>query len=268
MFRGRPSGFVGARHATPRPSDHLGAAVRPRRAADALAWYAWAIDAAVILPAAALLARAYGRRPAARFLAGAAVAGMVRHAFLRWLAARATPEAISAGDPLSLGRFTSGNLVAGLIAGGVRDRSGPAGVLACSMALFGATALDWLDGPLARRSGATRHGAVLDIEADSWLTLWTAIAAAAWGELPCWVVLPPLVRYLNPLLDLRAGALPRGGRPGWGRVMGAAQMALLLGALVPVRRRPPRIAVTIAAAVISGGQLAAHLLQLRRRLHR
>src|SRR5581483_5836458 len=103
---------------------------------------------------------------------------------------------ISLGDPLSLARLSCGNVLVGLVASGVRDRRGPGGVLAWSLALFGATVLDWLDGPLARRTGATRHGVILDIEADSWLTLWSAVAATCWGGLPRWVMLPPLLRYL------------------------------------------------------------------------
>ncbi|MEP7105143.1 MAG: CDP-alcohol phosphatidyltransferase family protein, partial [Chloroflexota bacterium] len=43
-------------------------------------------------------------------------------------------------------------------------------------ALLSATAADWFDGPLARRQpgGPTAWGALLDIEADSWLTLLAA----------------------------------------------------------------------------------------------
>ena len=194
--------------------------------------------------------------------------GLIRHAFLLWLSGQTETETISLGDPLSLARLTCANLIAGLVAGGVRDRAGPAGRLAWSLALTGATALDWLDGPLARRSGATRHGAVLDIEADSWLTLWTAIAAAAWGDLPRWAVVPPLLRYLHPMLDLRHGILPRGGSPGWSRVSGTTQMALLLAALTPIQWRPPRAIVTALALAISGTQFTTHLLQLRRRARR
>ncbi len=227
-----------------------------------LAGCAWALDLAVALPAAVAIKRSYGRRTALRFLTGAGVTGLARHAFLHWLLQKTAREPISLGDPLSLARITCANVLAGLVMSGIRDRPGLAGRLAWSLALFGATALDWLDGPLARHSGATQHGATLDIEADSWLTLWTAIAATSWGELPRWVAVPPVVRYLHPLLDLRGGALPRGGRPGWGRVTGVAQMALLLAALAPVYRRPPRAIVTAVTAIVSGSQLISHLCQL------
>jgi hypothetical protein len=239
---------------------------RPESTVSSLNWYAWLLDAMAALSATAILSRVYGMRYAGRFLAGMGAAALVRHAFLHWLTRRTGPEAISLGDPLSLARLTSGNVIAGLVTSKVQDRPGPAGLLAWGLALFGATALDWLDGPLARRTGATLHGAVLDIEADSWLTLWSAAAAASWGGLPGWVIVPPLLRYLHPLLDLRDGPLPGGGGPGWSRVTGTGQMALILLALAPIRRRPPRAAVTGLAAAVSGSQLIVRLLLLRQRL--
>src|SRR5438309_6001329 len=71
------------------------------------------------------------------------------------------------------------------------SRAGAAAVLAAAPGktvawaalVAGATLADWLDGPLARRRGATPLGAVLDLEADSWLTLWAAIAAYRCGTL-------------------------------------------------------------------------------------
>src|SRR5579859_493170 len=42
--------------------------------------------------------------------------------------------------------------------------------LAWTGLLAGATVLDWLDGPLARRHGPTGWGTTADLEADSWLT--------------------------------------------------------------------------------------------------
>jgi len=233
-----------------------------------LVWYSWIPDLVAALPTAVMVDRTYGRRSVGRYLAGLSMAALIRHAFLRWLMLRTGPEATSPGDPLTLARLTSANVIAGLVVSGAQDRPGPAGKLAWGLVFFGATALDWLDGPLARRAGATRHGAVLDIEADSWLTLWSAAAATSWGGLPRWVVLPPLVRYLHPLLDLRDGLLPRGSGPGWSRVTGTAQMALMLSALAPIRWRPPRSALVGLAAVVSGSQLAAVLLLLQRQAHR
>ena len=60
---------------------------------------------------------------------------------------------------------------------GIRERKGIAGWIGWLMPLLGVT--DWLDGSLARRAGPTRLGSVLDIEADSWLTLWSATGTVA-----------------------------------------------------------------------------------------
>ena len=103
----------------------------------------------------------------------------------------------------------------GVVVSGVRDRTGPAGWVAVLATLCGATLSDWLDGPLARHYGPTRLGAVLDIEADSWLTMWAAAAAVAWGELPHWCLLAPLLHYAHAARALWRGTLPRGGGPWW-----------------------------------------------------
>jgi len=113
--------------------------------------------------------------------------------------------------------------------------------------LFGCTVCDWLDGPLARRLGPTRLGALLDIEADSWLTLWGAAAAYRVGGLPGGALLAPALRY--PLV---AGA--PGGRPphrAWQRAAGVAQMGVIVWGLTG--RRAPRVPTVAVAA----GQLAA-----------
>jgi phosphatidylglycerophosphate synthase len=181
-----------------------------------------------------LVAVVYGPTPAIRYLIGLTLALIVQRVFVAFLRERTGPERASAADTLTLLRATIGGMLAGLAASGVHDRLGLAGVLAFGAALLGATALDWLDGPLARRAGATRLGAALDIEADSWLTLWCAAGAVAWGGLPWIVLVPPLAHYLHPALALRRGELPAGGGPWWARATGAAQMALLLGALAPI----------------------------------
>jgi phosphatidylglycerophosphate synthase len=112
--------------------------------------------------------------------------------------------------------------------------------------LLGCTVCDWLDGPLARRLGPTPLGAALDVEADSWLTLWGAAAAFRVGGLRGIGLVPPALRY--PLVA-GAGAVPR-HRP-WQRAAGVAQMAVIAWALTG--RRPPRALVEAVAAA----QLAA-----------
>jgi phosphatidylglycerophosphate synthase len=109
--------------------------------------------------------------------------------------------------------------------------------------LLGCTLFDWLDGPLARRRGPTPLGAALDIEADSWLTLWGAVAAFRLGGLPAISLLPPALRY-----PLAAGD-PTRLRP-WQRAAGVAQMATIAWALTG--RRPPRVlAEAVAAAQVA-----------------
>jgi phosphatidylglycerophosphate synthase len=117
--------------------------------------------------------------------------------------------------------------------------------------LAGCSVLDWLDGPLARRCGPTRLGALLDIEADSWLTLWGALAGVRLRRLPWWSLLAPLLRYaMTP-------GIQKPLRP-WQRTAGVAQMVVLVGALS--ERRVPAAGAAAAAAM----QLAALVARVRR----
>lgn len=97
---------------------------------------------------------------------------------------------------------------------------------------------DWLDGPLARRGGATALGALLDIEADSWLTLWAAMAAWRTGALPVFTVLPPLLRYVIPGFRARGKRARPVDRP-WQRIAAGLQMTALTCSLGPARRIRP-----------------------------
>ena len=216
------------------------------------------IERTVALVAAALtvplLAVIYGGFPAIGYMVGLTLALIVERVFSGALRVRIGPERATLADALTLVRAAVAAVLAGLVVSGIRDRVGLAGWLGFGAALLAATALDWLDGPLARRLGPTKLGAVLDIEADSWLTLWCAAAAVAWGGLPWIVLLPPLARYLHPALALRHGSLPNGGGPWWARLVGVAQMALLLAALLPFagawRTALPLLAWPVAAAAL------------------
>jgi len=179
---------------------------------------------------------------------------------------KTSAQEASLADVLTLSRAATGAVLAGLVVSEIRDRTGMAGRLSWLMILLAATACDWLDGPLARRVGATQLGCMLDIEADSWLTLWSAVGAAAWGELPRWCLLPPLLRYLDPLLDLRRGKLPHGGGPLWSRLTGTAQMILLLTALAPVDGRWRQQALAAAALPASGAQCVTIIVLLARKI--
>ncbi|HEY7850015.1 MAG TPA: hypothetical protein VIC27_08120, partial [Ktedonobacterales bacterium] len=107
----------------------------------------------------------------------------------------------------------------------------------------------------------------LDIESDSWLTLWSAAAAILLGGLPWIVLLPPVVRYIHPLLALRAGKVPLGGGPWWSRVTGMTQMALLLAAFAPITGAARDAILGIMVWPVSLAQLITMLalLALRRR---
>src|SRR5216683_1519720 len=171
-----------------------------------------------------------------------------------------------AGLTLTLSRAAIGAVLAGLVASGIRDRTGMAGRLSWSMILLGATGLDWLDGPLARRAGATRLGGALDIEADSWVTLWSAASAVAWGDLPRWCLLPPILRYLDPLVDLYRGKLPKGGGPWWSRLTGTSQMVLFLTALAPLNGQWRKQALAVVTFPVSGTQGAAIVVLLAKKI--
>ncbi len=222
----------------------------------------WIIGLAVALPAAAALLASYGAGTALRFATGAALAAGIQWLVIGALRRRIGPERASPADLVTLLRAALSMLLVGLVASGVADRLGAAGWLACAAALLGATVTDWLDGPLARRYGPTRLGGALDIETDSWLTLWSAAAAIALGGLALWCLAPPLARYLHPARALLRGGLPAGGGPWWGRVSGVAQMALFIAALLPVQF-PLRDATLAAVSLpICAAQLIVQLALL------
>lgn len=214
------------------------------------------VELGVAAPVTSALVLVYGAAPGLRFLAGLSMALLAQGLFLRAMRRRIGVEHPTPADVLTLLRAATGGVLAGLMLASIRDRMGLAGWLACIAALLAATIYDWLDGPLARRFGPTRLGGVLDIEADSWLTLWCAVSAVAWGGLPWWCLLPPLARYVLPVRTLLRGELPAGGGPWWWRVTGVAQMALLLAALVPLQAHWRDVALA-AAAPISGAQMVA-----------
>jgi CDP-alcohol phosphatidyltransferase-like enzyme len=112
-----------------------------------------------------------------------------------------------------------------------------------ALPLFSAGVIsDWLDGPLARRAPSSSHGARLDLEADSLLTLGAAIAAVRHGA-PRIVLIAPVARYL--IAPARARDDVR-----WDRVTGVAQMALL-GAFIA------RLPVRWAAIPVTAARCAA-----------
>lgn len=118
--------------------------------------------------------------------------------------------------------------------------------------LLGCTLTDWLDGPIARRRKTTSLGAILDIEADSWLTLWAAVAAWRSGALPVWCLSAPVLRY--PVRVGSAAHRSMGARV-WQRAAGTLQMVVFCSALAPWGR--VRAVAARLAFWATLGQLAA-----------
>jgi len=115
--------------------------------------------------------------------------------------------------------------------------------------LVAAAASDWLDGPLARRAGSSRHGAMFDIEADSLLTLGAAAAAIRCGA-PESVLLAPIARYV--IAPARTRDEIR-----WDRLTGVAQMALLGAAIA-------RLPTAWASVPVTAARCAALLARVDR----
>lgn len=227
------------------------------------------MELATVLTTSLAIWHIYGMLATLRYLVGLALIMKAQRAFLAAMIARTGPRQASLADVMTLSRAMTGAMLAGLVASGIHDRTGLAGKLSWSLILLEASAIDWLDGPLARLSGPSQLGGVLDIETDSWLTLWTAISATVWADLPRWCLLPPMLRYLDPMLDLSRSKLPRGGGPWWSRLTGTSQMILFLAALAPLkgqwRERVMRM-VKIAALPVSVGQGAAIVVLLGKKL--
>jgi phosphatidylglycerophosphate synthase len=218
------------------------------------------IDLIVAVPTILVIWRAYGLTKAIYYVVSLTLALMTQRAFISAMIHVIGTEQSSLADALTLSRGANGAVLAGLVTSGIRERKGIAGWIGWLMPLLGVT--DWLDGSLARLAGPTRLGGVLDIEADSWLTLWSAAGAVAWGELPGWCLLPPIIHYLEPLLALMQGKLPRGGGPWWYRLAGASQMGILIVALAPFDWRQRKHFLTAASLPVSIGQCAAIFVRL------
>jgi phosphatidylglycerophosphate synthase len=195
-------------------------------------------------------------------MCGVLAGTLALHLLIAALRHRVGREPFTFADALTRGRFASGTMLVALAIAGFTARVTLCGGIVWGIALLAATLLDWLDGPVARRVGPTRVGGALDIEADSWLTLSTAVAAIVWGGLPWWILAPPLLRYIHPVRAWLAGDLPAGGGPWWARITGVAQMALLLAALAPAEGDARDAILSAAAYPIVGAQLLALLALL------
>ena len=221
-------------------------------------------DLLVAVPTILVVGHAYGMAKAIRYMVGLTLALITQRAFISVMINVIGTEQSSLADALTLSRGANGAVLAGLVSSGIRERKGIFGWIGWLMPLLGVT--DWLDGALARRAGSTLLGGVLDIEADSWLTLWSATGAVVWGEVPGWCILPPILHYLEPLQALTQGKLPQGGGPWWCRVTGISQMGLFFIALTPLDFQKRRQILTAVALPVSSAQCSAILVLLIRKL--
>src|SRR3989442_11397246 len=190
---------------------------------------------------ALVMRRRYGRRAGARFAAGSMLA-MLAQQSLVGVAASRTNASLSAVDAMTLSRGVASAVLVGLLVSGVRCRNGLAGWLGWGSLVYGSIVCDWLDGPIARRVGATSElGAGLDLESDSWLTLAASPSAAPWGGLPGYCRAAPLARYALGAAAIRRIPYARiyADEPPWARPFGIAQMALFMAATAPFGAAPP-----------------------------
>jgi phosphatidylglycerophosphate synthase len=220
---------------------------------------------AAAVPLAVGVAAGHGRRAGVRFAAGATAALAVQQLFAAGLVAhrrrRAGPlRGLDAVDGLTLARSAAAGVIAGALASGERRRRALPAWMAWICLLPSVTLLDWIDGPLARRRATDGVGMVLDLESDSWVTLWTSLAGVTWGELPGVAAGPAIARYALPIVAWRRGSYARladAGRSWWSRAAGIAQMTTFIVALAPFAGARSRALARAAAFVSAPAQLLA-----------
>src|SRR5215213_2710369 len=175
------------------------------------------------------------------------------------------PERVNPADLLTGCRALCATAILTAATVGSADDAREQGRRVAGLALIVGMVTDRVDGRLARRFGATRLGAVMDIEADSSLTLAMAVTAVQWGRLPRYVHIPPLLRYSDLVRTLRRNAIFTGDAIWWCRASGAAQMMLFLSAMVASQSGAASRGLRQASLIVSSTQLATQLLDGRRR---
>lgn len=217
----------------------------------------------VLMPV--VIARHHDAAAARRASASLAAVLFVEEQFLVWCLARYRPaRSPDLADALTLSRGAAAAWLAALCAAGDRTRVGQAGWLGWGALLWGETVSDWLDGPLARRRGGTPMGTELDLEADSWLTLWAALAAVRWGFLPAWSAAAPALRYLLPLIGRRHRRSAESTLYSrWERAVGVAQMVVITVALGPWTDGLVQTPVRHAATPVASASLLCLLMRHR-----
>jgi phosphatidylglycerophosphate synthase len=221
---------------------------------------------AASVPATIAMRSHHGPMAAARFAAGSMLAILAQQSLVGMAASRREAR-LGAVDAMTLSRGAAAALMLGVHASGVRCRTGFAGWLGWASLVYGSIVCDWLDGPLARRLGATSPlGALLDLEGDSWLTLVTASSAVTWGGLPGYCIVAPLARYALLIVAMRRIPYERVyvDEPAWARPLGIAQMSLFMAALAPFGGAGTRLVVRLATPIVAAFQLVGTVLIYRR----
>lgn len=221
---------------------------------------------AATVPPTAGVWRRYGRAAGIRFASGSIAVMLAQHTLVA-VAAQRRRARLKLVDAMTLSRGLAAALLVGLLASGVRHRSGLAGWVGWCSIVYGSIACDWLDGPIARRTGATSDlGALLDLESDSWLTLAAGVSAVAWGGLPAYCMAAPVARYVLLFAALRKMrySLIYSGEPPWARMTGIAQGTLFTAALAPFGGRATRFALRVATPIIAPMQLIVMMVLYRR----
>src|SRR5713101_9371044 len=113
------------------------------------------IELLVAVPPTLVIWRTYGLSSTIRYMSGLTLALATQRAFISAMIGKIGPEPSSLADVLTISRAASGAVLAGLVTSGIRDRKGIAGWIGLLMPLLGATAIDWLDGTLARHLNAS-----------------------------------------------------------------------------------------------------------------
>jgi phosphatidylglycerophosphate synthase len=218
--------------------------------------------AAATVPATAGIWRRYGRPAGMRFAVASSATVLTQQTLVAAAAERKSAR-VTPVDAMTLSRGLAAALLVGLLASGVRHRNGFAGWMGWSSMVYGSIVCDWLDGPIARRTGVTSElGALLDLESDSWLTLAAGASATAWGGLPIYCVAAPLMRYILLLVALRKLPYSKiyASEPPWARQTGIAQGALFTAALAPFGGRATRFGLRVATPIIAALQVMVMML--------
>ncbi len=119
---------------------------------------------------------------------------------------------------------------------------------------LGAAATDALDGPIARRRGATAFGAALDPLADKILVVGTLAALALRGIAPAWAVVLILARELVAI-EVRARAPHAVGASMDGKAKTVLQVAAIASLLAAAAWPTAGLATSANALVVAATAL-------------